>query len=225
MTAKKAEKAIVLLSGGLDSSTCLYWAKSRGYSCRALCISYGQRHSRELESARKIAQLAGVPLTHVKLGLPWLAVSALVNSKKKLPGTALSKIGSGGIPGTYVPGRNLLFASLAVSWADAENASAVILGPNALDYSGYPDCRPEFYRALSAAVSKGTAGGAKIKILTPLIRMSKAQIARLARKLRVPLEYTWTCYAGGARPCGHCDACKLRGKGFAEAGFADPALK
>jgi 7-cyano-7-deazaguanine synthase len=217
----------VLLSGGLDSATCLYWAVAKGYDCRALCISYGQRHDREIESSRKIAKCAGIPFTHLKLDLPWLKSSSLVDSSKKIPDTPLEKIGSGGIPSTYVPGRNLLFTSLAASWADAQGACAIVLGPNALDYSGYPDCRPEFYSALENAVAKGTAQGAtgkKIKIVTPIIKLSKAQIAKLAVKLGVPVQYTWSCYRGGKKPCGHCDACRLRAKGFAEAGLEDPAL-
>ncbi|MFA5161801.1 MAG: 7-cyano-7-deazaguanine synthase QueC [Elusimicrobiales bacterium] len=218
------KKAIVLLSGGLDSATCLYWTKAKGYSCHALCILYGQRHGREAKSAAKIARLAGVPLTTLRLKLPWLKTSALVDKSRKLPDIPLDKIGHEGIAPTYVPGRNLLFVSLAASFADAAGARAVVLGPNALDYSGYPDCRPQFYKALAKAVARGTALGGKMKILTPIINLDKAQIAKLAARLKVPVRHTWSCYKGGAKPCGHCDACKLRAKGFALAGLRDEAL-
>lgn len=219
-------KAIVLLSGGLDSSTCLYWAKSKGYAAHALAVSYGQRHLREINAARAVAKAAGAQLTHVTLELPWLATSSLVNKKAKLPAIPLSRIGKEGIPSTYVPGRNLLFASLAASLADSLGAQAIVIGANALDYSGYPDCRPEFYKALRLAAVRGTrfADGGTLKIFTPLINLDKAGIARLARRLKVPLELTWSCYAGGKTPCGVCDSCKLRAAGFDRAGFPDPAL-
>ncbi|MBI4351055.1 MAG: 7-cyano-7-deazaguanine synthase QueC [Elusimicrobia bacterium] len=225
----KKKKAVVLFSGGLDSTTALCWALSKGYDCLAVSFAYGQRHSRENAAARAIARRLGVKLYEIKLDLPWLAVSSLVNGGLKLPDVELSKIGAkGGIPSTYVPGRNLVFASVGFSLADAVGAAAIVLGPNVVDYSGYPDCRPAFYRALEKAAAHGTrsgSGGKKIKLLTPLIRLSKAGIARLAVKLKAPLELTWSCYSGGAKPCGHCDSCKLRAKGFAEAGLKDPALK
>jgi len=220
-------KAVALVSGGLDSAVCLYLAKSLGYQCRSLSVSYGQRHSRELESAKLLCRRAKVPLTILNLKLDWLSASSLVGKTKPLPESSLSKIGKGKIPSTYVPGRNLLFCSLALSFADACGAGAVILGPNALDYSGYPDCRPEFYRALRLAAKLGTRAGAEgkeIKILTPLIKMSKAEIIKLGGRLKVPFGLTWSCYAGGRKPCGLCDSCKLRAKGFEEAGFPDPAL-
>ncbi len=223
------KKAVVLFSGGLDSTTALSWALSRGYDCVAVSFDYGQRHDRENRSARAIARRLGVKLHEIKLDFPWFDTCSLVNKKLKLPDVKLAKIGrKGDIPSTYVPGRNLVFASVGFSLADAIGADAIVLGPNVVDYSGYPDCRPEFYRALGKAAAYGTrrgANGRPIKILTPLIRLSKAGIAKLGRKLKAPLELTWSCYLGGKRPCGHCDSCKLRAKGFAEAGFADPALK
>ncbi|MDP2865152.1 MAG: 7-cyano-7-deazaguanine synthase, partial [Elusimicrobiota bacterium] len=165
----------------------------------------------------------------IKLAFPWFRTCSLVNGGMKLPDVKRSKIGKkGGIPSTYVPGRNLVFSSVGFSLADAVGAAAIVLGPNVVDYSGYPDCRPAFYRALEKAAAHGTrsgAGGKKIKLLTPLIRLSKAGIARLAVKLGAPLELTWSCYSGGEEPCGRCDSCKLRAKGFADAGFKDPALK
>lgn len=224
----RKRKAVVLFSGGLDSTTALCWALSKGYECLAVSFDYGQRHDRENASARAIARRLGVRLYEIKLDFPWFAACSLVNKKMKLPDVKLARIGAkGDIPSTYVPGRNLVFASVGFSLADAESADAIVLGPNVVDYSGYPDCRPEFYRALQRAAAHGTRRGAHgrpIKILTPLIRLSKAGIARLARRLKAPLELTWSCYSGGRKPCGVCDSCKLRAKGFAEAGFADPAL-
>ena len=223
----KKPKAVVLFSGGLDSTTALCWALAKGYDCLAVSFNYGQRHSRENAAARAIARRLGVELYEIKLDFPWFETSSLVNSGLKLPDVKLSEIGrKGAIPSTYVPGRNLVFASVGFSLADAAGAAAVVLGPNVVDYSGYPDCRPAFYRALEKAAAQGTrsgAGGKKIKLLTPLIKLSKAEIARLAVKLKAPLELTWSCYSGGARPCGRCDSCKLRAKGFADAGLTDPA--
>jgi len=218
--------AVVLLSGGLDSSTCLFWAKSRGYCCVALSAAYGQRHDKELDSARRVAKAARTPLHAVRLNLPWLGTSSLVNRSKRLPQTTLSRIGHGKIPSTYVPGRNTIFLALAISLADAWGAQAVVIGANAIDFSGYPDCRPAFYRAFRSVFRQGTrrgSSGKPVKILAPLLKLDKAGIARLARKLRVPLHLTWSCYAGLKKPCGVCDSCKLRAKGFTEAGFADPA--
>jgi len=214
------------LSGGLDSTTALYWALRRGYRCTALSVLYGQRHSRELLSARRVAGTARVPLRIVHLRLPWLRASALVNGDAPLPDVPVSLIGRGPIPSTYVPGRNTLLLSLAVSLAEAEGAEAVVVGANALDYSGYPDCRPEYYRAFRQVAKLGTKRGVEgksIAILAPLVRLDKAGIVRLAQRLRAPLHLTWSCYAGGRRPCGRCDSCKLRAKGFEEAGLADPA--
>ncbi len=222
------KKAVVLFSGGLDSTTALCWALAKGYECLAVSFDYGQRHDRENRSARAIAWRLGVKLYEIKLDFPWFASCSLVNKKLKLPDVKLEKIGrKGEIPSTYVPGRNLVFASAGFSLADAVGAEAVVLGPNVVDYSGYPDCRPEFYRALQKAAAYGTrrgADGRPIRILTPLIKLSKAGIARLGLKLKAPLELTWSCYSGGAKPCGHCDSCKLRAKGFSDAGLKDPAL-
>ncbi len=224
----KKKKAVVLFSGGLDSTTALCWALSKGYECLAVSFNYGQRHSRENAAARAIAARLGVRLYGIKLDFPWFKTSSLVNGRMKLPDIELSRIGrKGEIPSTYVPGRNLVFASAGFSLADAAGAAAVVLGPNVVDYSGYPDCRPAFYRALEKAAAYGTrsgAGGSRIRLLTPLIKLSKAGIARLAVKLGAPLELTWSCYRGGRKPCGRCDSCKLRARGFADAGLADPAI-
>ncbi|PIU20243.1 MAG: 7-cyano-7-deazaguanine synthase QueC [Elusimicrobia bacterium CG08_land_8_20_14_0_20_59_10] len=224
----KKKIAVVLFSGGLDSTTALYWAMGKGFECRAVSFNYGQRHARENKSARVIARAAGVKLYEISLRFPWFSSCSLVNMKLPLPDVSLSRIGAGkNIPSTYVPGRNLVFAAAGVSLADAIGAQAVVLGPNVVDYSGYPDCRPVFYKALERAAALGTRGGAggkKIKLLTPLIKLAKAQIVRLALKLGAPLELTWSCYGGGRSPCGRCDSCKLRAKGFAEAGVSDPAF-
>lgn len=222
-----AKKAVVLLSGGLDSTTALYWAKARGYAPTGLAVRYGQRHARELKAARAVAKKAGVPLHEVSFALPWLAGSSLTNKKLKLPEIALAKIGVGAIPSTYVPGRNTIFLSLAASLADAIGAEALIIGANALDYSGYPDCRPPFLDAFSRVAKLGTKRGSEgkgLKVLAPLLRLDKKGIVRLAKKVGAPLSLTWSCYAGGSRPCGRCDSCQLRAKGFREAGAEDPAL-
>jgi 7-cyano-7-deazaguanine synthase len=223
------KKAVVLLSGGLDSAACLYWALNRGYKCFALNILYGQRHAREAVFAKALCKKTGASFTQVKIALPWLAgATSLVGGKAALPDEPLDKIKNAGrIPSTYVPARNLVFMSLAASLADSIGAAAIIAGPNAVDFSGYPDCRPQFYKPLAKAVNAGTRAGAQgrpIKILTPLLRLSKARIAKLAARLGVPFEMTWTCYKGGKKPCGRCDACKLRAQGFKEAGLKDGGL-
>ncbi len=218
--------AVVLLSGGLDSTTSLYWAKAKGYRIVALSIRYGQRHDRELKSARAVASAAGVCLHEVLVTLPWLSGSSLTNKKLRLPDMPLAKIGHGGVPSTYVPGRNTIFLSLAVSLADAIGAEAIVIGANALDYSGYPDCRPPFIGAFSKVARLGTKRGSEgktLKILAPLLRLDKKGVVRLAEKVGAPLKLTWSCYAGKTRPCGRCDSCKLRAKGFREAGRTDPA--
>jgi len=224
MARKKT--AVVLLSGGLDSTTCLYWAKKRGFSPVALSIRYGQRHARELAAARAVARAAKIQLQEVNLALPWLKGSSLTNSRLRLPNIPLKRIGQGGVPSTYVPGRNTIFLSLAVSLADAVGAEAIVIGANALDYSGYPDCRPPFINAFGRVAKEGTKRGSEgksLKILAPLIRLDKKGVVKLARSVGAPLSLTWSCYAGGRNQCGKCDSCKLRAKGFSEAGLRDPA--
>ena len=221
------KKAVVLLSGGLDSAACLYWAKAKRYGLYALAVRYGQRHEKELRSARRLARAAGARFFELELRMPWLKTSSLVDRGKRLPDIPLRRIGKKGIPSTYVPGRNTVFAALGLSLADAVGAEAVVIGANALDYSGYPDCRPEFYRAIGRVGVLGTRRGSEgrsIRILTPLIRKDKAAIVRTAVRLGVPLGLTWSCYRGSRLPCGRCDSCKLRAKGFSEAGAQDPAL-
>lgn len=222
----KKKKAIVLFSGGLDSTTCLYWALAHGYDCEALTVSYGQRHDREILAAQMIAKNLGIKLHMITLDLPWLATSSLVDKKQEIPDIPLEEISKEDIPSTYVPCRNLMFLSIAGSLLDAVDADAIIAGPNAVDFSGYPDCTPAFFKAAAEALNRGTRMGVKegIEVLAPLMRLSKTEIVKLAAQLKVPFELTWSCYAGGAKPCGHCDSCKLRAKGFAEAGVKDTAL-
>ena len=215
-------KSIVLLSGGLDSATTLYQAQSRGYNCHALIFDYGQRHRKEIRCAIAIARRAKVPYEVVTISLPWKG-SALLDKKMALPKNR-SLIATN-IPITYVPARNIIFLSFAASYAEAVGAQAIFIGANAIDYSGYPDCRPKFFKALAEALNRGMKSGVqgrRLKIETPLVHLSKAQIVRLAIKLGVPLNLTWSCYSGGKKPCGVCDSCRLREKGFAEFGVGDP---
>jgi 7-cyano-7-deazaguanine synthase len=221
------KKAIVSLSGGLDSTTCLAWAINKGYQCYGVTFDYGQRHIKEIKAAKSVANFYGISVVEIKLNFPWLKVSSLVDKNKKIPDIKYEEIISGNIPSTYVPARNLVFTSICASYADSVNADFIVLGPNAIDYSGYPDCRPNFYKVLNDALNLGTKKGNskdKIKILTPIINLSKKDIVKLAFKLKAPVHLTWSCYKGGKKPCGVCDSCKLRAHGFKEAGFKDPSL-
>lgn len=222
-------KAIVLVSGGLDSTTCLAIAKKQGFDLYALTLFYGQRHKVELKAARRIAKAYRVE-RHLELEVPLTAFggSSLTDKKMKVPKKrSLREMGKG-IPSTYVPARNTVFLSLAMAWAEAVGAQDIFIGVNALDYSGYPDCRPEFIRAYEKlaklATKKGVEGKWKLKIHTPLIRMSKARIIQAGRKLKVDYALTHSCYDPdpSGRSCGRCDSCLLREKGFQEAGFPDP---
>jgi 7-cyano-7-deazaguanine synthase len=218
-------KAIVLLSGGLDSAVSLYFAKKRGFKCYCLIFDYGQRHKKEIQSAKKIAQKANCAWQVIKIKLPWKG-SALLDKKINLAAASSNRL-TRQIPGTYVPGRNIIFLSFALSFAEAVKAKAIFIGAHTQDYSGYPDCRPEFYRAFSKVISTGTRAGVEkegIKIKIPLIHKNKAEIIKLGMKLSVPFELTWSCYKGGKRPCGKCDSCFYRQKGFIEAGRNDPLL-
>jgi len=228
MRKSRLKRAVVLLSGGMDSATALYWAKRRGYGCLCLLFDYGQRHKRELRYAEHLAKTAGCPYHIIRFRLPWSGKSSLTDPKQALPRRALGRIGRSGIPSTYVPGRNSLFLAYALSCADAWKAEAVVIGANALDFSGYPDCRPQYYRAFRKVAAAGTrlgAEGKRIRILTPLLHDTKARIVARGISLRVPFEKTWSCYQGRRHPCGFCDACRLRKKGFREAGIPDPLLE
>ncbi len=210
-------KAIILLSGGLDSSTTLYYAKSKGYDCHCLIFDYGQRHNKEIQVARQIAKGAHVPFYVVKISMPWKG-SALLDTKIIMPKGR--RLDAKDIPPTYVPARNIIFLSFAASFAEAIKAHTIFIGANAVDYSGYPDCRPDFINAYSRMLAKGLKTGVEgkpLKVQTPLIRKTKADIIRLAMRLGVPVDKTWSCYQGGAKPCGVCDSCRLRDKGFKEA--------
>ncbi|MBI4727681.1 7-cyano-7-deazaguanine synthase QueC [candidate division TA06 bacterium] len=222
----RSKKAVVLLSGGLDSATVLYCALDQGWQPQALTFDYGQRHNREIVSAKTLCKKARVPFQVISLKMPWRG-SSLLDREAKIPGAGdVSRIGTK-IPSTYVPGRNTLFLSYGLSCAEAIGAEAVMIGANALDYSGYPDCRPDFIAAMSKVFKLGTKTGRQgkpIKIIAPLLKLSKSQIIKLGIKLGVPYHLTWSCYRGGKKPCGACDSCILRAKGFREAGVDDPAI-
>jgi 7-cyano-7-deazaguanine synthase len=220
--------AVVLLSGGLDSSTVLAIAKSQGFAPHALSFRYGQRHSVELDSAQVIArQLGAVDHVVVDVDLRKFGGSALTADIAVPKGRATEAM-SHGIPITYVPARNTVFLSFALAWAETLGASDIFIGVNALDYSGYPDCRPEYIAAYETmanlATKAGVEGAPRLKIHTPLISLSKAQIVLEGLRLGVDFAATSSCYdpGGDGRPCGACDSCLLRAKGFAEAGVADP---
>jgi 7-cyano-7-deazaguanine synthase len=222
--------AICLLSGGLDSSTCLAIARHNGFECYCLSFDYGQRHGHELQAAERIAeQLGAAEHKTVRIDLRAFGGSALTTDLAVPKHRTADDLGNG-IPVTYVPARNTIFLSFALAYAEVRGASDIFIGVNALDYSGYPDCRPEFIHAFehmaNLATKAGVEGAARIHIQTPLIAMTKADIIRTARSLGVDLSATHSCYDPGenGRACGHCDSCLLRSKGFAEAGMRDPAL-
>lgn len=217
--------SVTLLSGGLDSATCLAVAARDAPPVHALTVLYGQRHAREVASARALARHYGVE-RHVVLSVPIgpLLRSSLTDRSAPLP-THLSRK----IPSTYVPARNTVLLSLALGYAESFGLEAIYIGVNALDYSGYPDCRPEFLAAFRnvarLATRVGVEEGRPIAIRAPLLHRTKAEIVRLGARLAVPWGKTWSCYAGGRQPCGRCDSCRLRAKGFREAGIRDPALR
>jgi len=220
-------RAVVLLSGGLDSYTAAAIAKSEGYSLLALTIRYGQRHALEIEAARAVARALGVE-RHLELDLDLRAIggSALTTDAAVPRDRDLS---GGGIPSTYVPARNTIFLSLALGWAEVAGAAHIVMGVNALDYSGYPDCRPEFVAAFETVANLATRAGvegARFRVHTPLIAMSKADIIRRGIALGLDYGITHSCYDPLAgRPCGRCDSCVLRARGFSEAGLPDPLLR
>jgi 7-cyano-7-deazaguanine synthase len=222
-------RAVCLLSGGLDSATCLAQARRDGFECHALSFDYGQRHHVELESARRVARALGARDHRVAtIDLRVFGHSALTDDIAVPKGRDEAAMNRE-IPVTYVPARNTIFLSFALAWAEVLEASDIYIGVNALDYSGYPDCRPEFIHAFeqmsNLATKAGVEGRTRIRIRTPLIELSKAQIVSLGRELGVPFELTHSCYDPdpSGRPCGDCDSCLLRAKGFREAGIPDPA--
>ena len=213
------QKAIILFSSGLDSTTVLYYAMSKGYDCHCLIFDYGQKHSKEVNNAKKIAKSLKLNYHVVKTSIPW-DTSSLINKSKKIP--EHKQIKEGFVPSTYVPGRNTIFLSYAISYAETINAKKIFLGINAVDFSSYPDCTPRYLKSMQQ-VMKALNNG--IEICAPIEKYSKSQIIKLGTKLKVPYEKTWSCYNGKNKPCGKCDSCKLRAKGFKEAGIDDPALR
>ena len=222
-------KAVVLLSGGLDSATALAIARSEGYECHALSFEYGQRHARELHSARQVSAALGAD-EHLVLRLDLRAIggSALTADIEVPKGRSAADIGAAGIPVTYVPARNTIFLAHALAWAEVLGASDLFIGVNVLDASGYPDCRPEFVAAFEQLADLATKAGVeehrRFRVHAPLITLSKAEIIRRGVELGVDYGLTWSCYEPqrDGRACGLCDACLLRRKGFAEAGLTDP---
>jgi 7-cyano-7-deazaguanine synthase len=216
-------EAIVLLSGGLDSATALAMARGQGFSCRTLAISYGQRHSAELAASARLSKLLGA-LEHrqMNVDLAHIGGSALTDHSLAVPEAPTS-----GIPVTYVPARNTLFLSLALGWAEVTGARDIFIGVNAVDYSGYPDCRPAFisaFEALAALATRAGVEGGRFRIQAPLLSLSKAEIIRTGVSLGVDYSQTVSCYQADATgaACGRCDSCRLRREGFAAAGVDDP---
>lgn len=219
-------KAVVLLSGGLDSSTVLYQAKADSCELYSLSFDYQQRHRRELDSSRAIARIAGV-IEHqvLTIDLRRWGGSALTDDAIDLPLERSTAEMAQSIPATYVPARNTIFLSLALAYAETKAADRVYIGVNALDYSGYPDCRSDYIQAMQEVFRLGTRQGREgqpITIVTPLIKLKKTEIIQLGNQLGVPWEKTWSCYAGGDVACGACDSCRLRLAAFAELGLQDP---
>lgn len=219
------KRAVVLLSGGLDSATAAAMARREGWELFALTLKYGQVHQAELQAARRVAEALGVT-RHVELEVD---LKAFGGSSLTGDGTIpKDDLDHGGIPSTYVPARNTVFLSLALAWAEVLNAERIVIGVNAVDYSGYPDCRPEYIAAfeyLASLATKAGVEGRPLRLYTPLQHLSKAGIIRLGTELGVDFGLTHSCYDPGpdGRPCGHCDSCLLRARGFAEAGVPDPA--
>jgi len=221
------KKAVCLLSGGLDSCVVATIAKKElGYDLYCLTVKYGQRHSKEIESAKMVANKLGAKehiILNIDLG-KLCKISSLIDKNKRLEERSMEEIGNS-IPSTYVPARNIIFLSLALAYAENIGADAIFIGANAVDWSGYPDCRPEFINAFKKVIEVGTRSGVEgktIDIQTPIIDLSKSEIIKKGIELGAPLELTWSCYEGGKKACGKCDSCLLRLKGFKEAGYKDP---
>ena len=224
MTAQR--RAVVLVSGGMDSAVTLALAREQGFACHALSVAYGQRHNSELAAGELVARrLGAAEYKRVQVDLRSIGGSALTADIAVPEDTAIET--QGGIPITYVPARNTIMLSIALGWAETLGANDIFCGVNAVDYSGYPDCRPEFIAAferLANLATKAGVEGAALRIHAPLIRMSKADIVREGVRLQVDFAATVSCYQADAqgRACGHCDACRLRARGFSDAGVADP---
>ena len=214
------KKAVVLLSGGLDSATVAAQAMADGYGLMALSFRYGQRHERELTAAKAVVEHLGIGQHFVvDVNLSQWGGSSLTDENQTLPQDGIE---ADVIPSTYVPGRNTVFISLALSLAEAQGAEAIYLGINAVDYSGYPDCRPEYlgaFQTLASLSSKVGVEGKPIELKAPLVMDSKVDIVKRAVALNVPIPQTWSCYAGGESPCGKCDSCRIRDQALIEAGY------
>lgn len=231
MNDLEVRRAVVLLSGGLDSATCLKIARNQGYQTHAISFRYGQRHQHELECAKRLAAQAKVTAHRIiDIDLAQFGGSALTDAKIQVPKQAADAVIGTHIPVTYVPARNTVFLSLALAFAESIQAFDIFIGVNALDYSGYPDCRPEFIaafeRAANLATKVGVENPGQIRIHTPLIQLSKAEIIAWGLRLGVDYSLTNSCYDPDidGRPCGACDACLLRQRGFAAQGLTDPLL-
>ncbi len=221
------EKAVILLSGGLDSTTCMAVAKSKGYDLYPISFNYHQRHSIELEGAKKIARFFGAK-RHliIETNMDAIGGSALTDESIDVPNGDVERSAHDDVPPTYVPARNLIFLSYAMGYAEVIGADHVYIGVNSVDYSGYPDCRPEFIQRFQSLADYATTAtavrGRHIKIETPLQNLTKKDIVLLGTKLGAPFELTHSCYKGGEKACGVCDSCQLRLRGFKEAGVDDP---
>lgn len=219
-------KAVILLSGGLDSTVCMAVAHSKGYELLPISFNYQQRHSRELKSAQTVADYYKVK-KHliIETNMSDIGGSALTDKTLDVPD---GDVGRTDIPVTYVPARNLIFLSYALGYAEVTGAEVIYIGVNALDYSGYPDCRPEFIGLFQELANYSTRAAVqehrKIRVETPLLRLGKKDIVQLGAELKAPLSLTTSCYAGGDEACGKCDSCLLRLRGFAEAGIKDPIV-
>ena len=228
MDARANKPAVVLVSGGMDSAVVLAMAQEQGYACHALSVRYGQRHTSELDAADRVARaLDAVAHKTVEVDLRSIGGSALTDSQIDVPLDSPQHPGGPAIPVTYVPARNTIMLSLALGWAEVLGAADIFCGVNAIDYSGYPDCRPEFiaaFEALANLATKAGVEGAGFRVHAPLLHMGKADIVREGLRLGVEFAQTVSCYQADAkgRACGHCDACRLRAQGFREAGLADP---
>jgi 7-cyano-7-deazaguanine synthase len=214
--------AIALLSGGLDSATAAALAQAEGYRVIGLSFDYGQRHRRELQAAAAVAQALGLAEHHsISVNLAAWGGSALTDTAMEVPNTGVK---DGVIPSTYVPGRNTVFISIGLSLAEARGAERLVLGVNAVDYSGYPDCRPDYlgaFQTLADLASKAGREGHGTQLWAPLVEWSKTKIVQEALRLGVPIEQTWSCYSGGEHPCGVCDSCRIRDAALIEAGRPD----
>ena len=220
-TTNKPTKAVVLVSGGLDSATVLAMANSQGFDCHALAVDYGQRHRSELDAAARVADANGAKLKVLPLNLRTFGGSALTDD------IDVPEEETSGIPVTYVPARNTIMLSLALAWAEVLGSDDIFIGVNAVDYSGYPDCRPEFiaaFQKLARLATRSGVEGGKVTIHTPLIDLTKAQIIRLGKELGVDYSLTVSCYQADpeGRACGVCDSCRIRREGFRTAGIPDP---